>query len=803
MNKLVGDGTFVKSVAKNGNKLVVTMSKGAPVEIELSASTEGVVTINKETGEILVDGTASGFFAVKDAKGQYKNPYVNAEGELITFNEKGEEVKTGIMKVAAVKNADGSYTLKVGDVTINLPSAANAVTNVVVTSDAKLVLNNMTYAYDDGEISRENWKGTKALPADDQVVVNNIKTPIVIKVTPANIDAESMDFQLVNAKGEAVKNVKLNAKKVAKTGNRAAAGDNSAEYKLTMEQVVLSADEFKTFDAQFGSNDATKATMLALSANGVVLTDYILYAQNASETELDAGGIDNVALQLQDSKGTQVTGAQAINREELYTVKVTAGTEQFYDMWLDINKDQRAVFGVVDGDAPCSFKVTKKPTDAQKLTVTAYAINNIGEVTKLEENKLSVSNVIGGDEVAYSTIEHKIVPDGSNKNFFVVDLTPMKTALGENLAKWNTTVDGFSVQLFKDKACQHQLGSTNNAASVFGNAVALYADKELKTLKSAFNAETAKDINYIKFAITNATATGSANENNLEPDTEYFIKLSFTDGGQLVNKIVVPVKFTLPEVASMYEANKLFDVKDGVFQAYLSGDKDDGKPAFDIAELYTKKPTDVAYDVTAIETIKTDKISETVAFNLTNLKLLGEADETTSLLPAYGKVITIKATTATYETWTYAPTAKNTYEFKLNIMSPYYEGSVTKEEVYNLNYTDLISTNGGIIPSSKLFGTDYRGVRYELKGDGDATYTVVPSTYVANIERKAKPDADAIKANPKLPNEDYFKVSLTANHTHITKTTVDTPKITVTDKWGFKKTYEIKVNILFGADEKK
>ena len=140
LQQKIGDGKFVTNVAANGQGLTISWNDGSSTTIEnvINEATgetgEGsVVTFDEATGEILINGEGTGYYASKSEIGEYKAPYVNEDGALVLINEEGEEVVTDILTapVTAVENADGSVTLTIRangtTQTVLVPSAARPV----------------------------------------------------------------------------------------------------------------------------------------------------------------------------------------------------------------------------------------------------------------------------------------------------------------------------------------------------------------------------------------------------------------------------------------------------------------------------------------------------------------------------------------------------------------------------------------------------------------------------------------------------------------------------------------------------
>ena len=86
LQDLVGDGKFVISVTAENNGLKITWNDGQSTVIENvingEAQSGDVVTIS-ETGEIVINGEGTGYFATKGETEKVNLPYVNEEGVLV------------------------------------------------------------------------------------------------------------------------------------------------------------------------------------------------------------------------------------------------------------------------------------------------------------------------------------------------------------------------------------------------------------------------------------------------------------------------------------------------------------------------------------------------------------------------------------------------------------------------------------------------------------------------------------------------------------------------------------------------
>ena len=848
LQKLVGDGNFVKSVAKSGNKLVVTMSKGAPVEIELGEAAKGgnVVEI-AANGEITIDGKGTGFFASKT-----KAPYVNAEGELITFNEKGEEVKTGIMKVSAVKNLDGSYTLSVPGadgkmMNIVLPSAASAIAEakfeVDSHADNSLTLEGVTFKFKGSSTitKAEEWKGSKTLLKDNQVVVNNNNT-ITLTLSPATVDGTKLEYTLVNAKGETAKNVSFTATRDANGSASGRAASNSAKYTLKMNPVTFEKeDAYTEWDKQFGTKEAP--VQFALCANGVVCTDYaISFAEKTTVKDGNTKYATAPVLHIVKASATATNGkwdskayvTEALDQNTLYKVIATDASHNdykpLYDMYYSVASNDETIYGIVAGEEANTFKVTKKV--AGTFTININAINVGGVVTSVAVKGLKVSEKIDAN-ASYETITHAIVPNKGGevkveKNFFVIDLAAMKASLGDNLAQWTK-----DAKFLRTTVCSDAEGKTpivrkqNNTNEyncriydAFGAVPEYYSIYDGKAFKDENKVDVDNNgygtVNFIKVTVNNAIATsqnltsllgsGFTKTEAMKPNTTYSIKLEYATEGQweitgaLLNSIVVPVKFTIPTVASQYEASEYYTPEAGVYKTYFEASEK--TPTFDIANFFKNKPKATYTLASVAGETNAEKMNKMASISISKVTL----EKVLKAHPAYGKEIVVNAATTDYLGWAYEEADQN-YTIKLSLQSPIYDGDLQKEN-FELNFDALNSAAGDTIKAEKLHGLDYRGVKFNIAQDQAGKFDaedVWTSDYIGakGVVLKGGKFITVESYEPKEGNVCGFRLALNDKANLIKKSEEDSFKVTVTDIWGFVKEHTVNVKILFGADQKK
>ena len=827
----MNQGVFVKSVTKDGNGLLVTMSDGSTNTIANVVNEEvkpgSVVEINKETGAITIDGEETGFFAVKDAKGEVKMPYVNAEGELITFDAEGKEVKTGIKAnpVTAVQNADGSYTLTIPGANgekleIKLPSPASAISGIVV-KEGVLKLNSFTF----GE--PKNWKGPKkdALPAKgtQMIVGGEKKAELSAVITPASVDGTTLTYDIVDSKMNAVKEIALtpsfNDSFVTKAAN--------AHYNLEVVPTQVAEADYEAFTAQFAVEAGRKA--YALRANGVATSDYSFKVDINESASADFG-----AIKLYD--GDKEVAFDKLELNKVYTFKADV-PENLFDMYITIDDKGTNMFkATVDNEAR-TLVVTKNPDaiTASEFTVTVETLNIKGEkTTSLDKKKVSLTTQL----IAATTYE--LVPVDiqeynsdrtKNKNYFEVDLDIMRDALGaENLTIWNEKVNHWHWALYDkdDKAIKEGAWG-----EVFGEwkpmGVNALGGLVEPANEEAGKASFLKAVKKLRFHVNNAKASAVLTEGET-----YYAKFTFysedhkASETSLLNTVVVPVQFNVPALSTLFAPLSGFQDAEGVINAYFYMNGTKPVDAVDLNRYFDDKKVVNDATVTLPDEIKiggkkvttTDVFTKDGAdFEATTLKLNGVKQDN-GLEKAYGFALPVTVKKNNYCGWDYdyASNPKaGEYTFKIRLMSPIEQGTIETVEGKTITLTANDLKNGALITSEDIIGKDYTGKNtYNIVPDAldkqkDGSYYIKwsesqlaqkkvagGSVITAPVTIEHDKYLDSAVLTPATEDKDGNKVNgaikVTANS--ISSNCESVLTITVEDAWGYKKTQDIKLNLV-------
>lgn len=472
--------------------------------------------------------------------------------------------------------------------------------------------------------------------------------------------------------------------------------------------------------------------------------------------------------------------------------------EDLYDLYLSASQEDIKLFGLEFDNEKGTFTITKTPdvVTAADFDLTVHTLDNSGEVAE-KTITVTLSDVIVTD-ADYATRTLAIVANNDtdaskDKNFFTADMATMTKALGNELDAWKRKVANASVAFYSDAKCEKAVeGDDAGVALTFVDA----EGKELteNAIKSAVD---------MKFAVTNATASKVFKVN-----TVYYAKVTFTTtGDSKLNSVVVPFKFTVPTLASMFTTEKAV-FKGDVAYAYMNvEDQTSGEAAYSLKRAFAKYPK-VSLDMDDKTAIVGDYTSADLAEVSTTFD--GEAkitlkavnpDDVTKIPAGYAKELIVKASDEDYEGWAYGE-GEGEYVFKVKVMSPIFEGTVTSiESAVEIPAT---SVDGYKLGNKDIQGTTYNKVAYKVLQDAYNTtdkkgYWKRPE--IANVTAAVASDRvirignDGKAVGATMSGETLVEGYIQVLPQNIATTTEETINVSVTDTWGFVKVNPIKVKV--------
>lgn len=554
-------------------------------------------------------------------------------------------------------------------------------------------------------------------------------------------------------------------------------------YHMTVKQFTLADDKASNALGEAMANDKG---YYALTANKVYRAEYNMKFQIEAATAaigdilVDDKEVENEAVTVDAGKAHSVT---VENEEDLY------------DLYLSASQEDIKLFGLEFDNEKGTFTITKTPdvVTAANFDLTVHTLDNSGKVAE-KTITVTLSDVIVTD-ADYATRTLAIVANNTedvskDKNFFTADMATMTKALGNELDAWKRKVANASVAFYSDAKCEKAVEGDKGVVLTFVDA----EGKELteNAIKSAVD---------MKFAVTNATASKVFKVN-----TVYYAKVTFTTTGDSeLNSVVVPFKFTVPTLASMF-ATEAAVFKGDVAYAYMNvADQTNGEAAYSLKRAFAKYP-EVSLDMDDETAIVGDYTSTDLAEVSTTFD--GEAkitlkavdtDKATKIPAGYAKELIVIASDKDYEGWAYG---EGEYVFKVKVMSPIFEGTVTSiESAVEIPAT---SVDGYKLGNKDIQGTTYNKVAYKVLQDAvneeggywkrpeiASVEAAVASDRVIKIGNDGKAFDATMATDGKTVVEGYIQV-LPQN---IAITTEETINVSVTDTWGFVKVNPIKVKV--------
>lgn len=797
LKKLIGEGDYVTNVTKDGENIVVSFKNAGDKTIELKDEVGSICKV--ENGELYIDGKATGIKISADAPVTEFKPAVKVEdGKWAVLQADGTYKTTGIPAtgvtvsgsqtegfILTFVNAEGEETV------IELPTAASRITSLSVANGAETTVKLNKYTFGITAENKKAWeKATgKTVTSAKFIVADNAENKVSVRVNPVDVDATAIEFVAINGKNEVLPNVTFVANEDKNYATEVRAAYGNGLYHMTVKQFTLADDKASN---ALGEAMAVGKGYYALTANKVYRAEYNMKFQIEAATAaigdilVDDKEVENEAVTVDAGKAHSVT---VENEEDLY------------DLYLSASQEDIKLFGLEFDNEKGTFTITKTPdvVTAANFDLTVHTLDNSGKVAE-KTITVTLSDVIVTD-ADYATRTLAIVANNTedvskDKNFFTADMATMTKALGNELDAWKRKVANASVAFYSDAKCEKAAVEGDNAAGV----ALTFVDAEGKELTE----NAIKSAVDMKFAVTNATASKVFKVN-----TVYYAKVTFTTTGDSeLNSVVVPFKFTVPTLASMF-ATEAAVFKGDVAYAYMNvADQTNGEAAYSLKRAFAKYP-EVSLDMDDETAIVGDytsadlaDVAETFDENAKiTLKADVDADEKTNIPAGYAKELIVIASDKDYEGWAYGE-GEGEYVFKVKVMSPIFEGTVTSiESAVEIPAT---SVDGYKLGNKDIQGTTYNKVAYKVLQDAvneeggywkrpeiASVEAAVASDRVIKIGNDGKAFDAAMATDGKTVVEGYIQV-LPQN---IATTTEETINVSVTDTWGFVKVNPIKVKV--------
>ena len=793
----VDAGKWVTEVAAITNGFKITFSDGQSFEVVNGADgangangADGTQITIGEDGYWYFDGEKSEYKAVSDEEtGKTKAPYVNEEdGYWYFYNEEGTAQKSAYKALGAAYAVEynGGYNIMIPNEdgvmqTVFVPGAAGAITSMTAEA-TKLTINQYNFAPTEKDV--KTWEAMTGSKVTTNKYILSSADKIGLRINPVNVDASGIDFTLVNSKNETLNGVVFTPEEYKDYVYTRAAYGNGI-YTLSMKTMELKDDDALTaFNKQLATNDGSIA--YAVSASTAIRAEYNI-GVTTKETEANFGKI--YINQKDIATNETVVDSKATN-----TVSVETPAD-LYGMWLTVSDEDKNLFNITFDQEKHTFTVNADPDILTKAAfeLTIHTLNNDGTYSTTTEVINVSDKIAASSEYAKRTLN--IVEDNSDAlkstNAFTADMATMLNSLGNQVDVWKKKVNSYSYEFYTDKDCKTKVANAKGINLIFVNAK---GDAEV-AMKDAAN---------MKFVVTNTTAATA-----FKVDTEYYVKVTFSDNNSELNSIVVPFQFAIPNFADSFVQESAVFV-DGVANAYMNVTDyaaSGNKAAYKLSNAFAKymKNAKLALDTKTkvVGNYTSDglaTISTTFDDNAMIILKDVENDKNTGLQKGYKQELIVNASADSYLGWAY-PEGKGTYTFTIKVMSPLYEGSVSAiGDVVNIPAT---SVNGWHMTNEHIQGKTYNNISYKVLPDivtnnqSDWSRPEVASVAAASTnERVVKIGGveGAQKDSKGVITEGYIQV-LPQNIAATTETEIN---VSVTDIWGYTKVNPVKVKVTVG-----
>ena len=799
LKALIGDGNYVTGISVNGQNLVVNTKNGsATIALPECEDNVGSICTVSEEGELLIDGKATGIKVAEQAEGTEFKPAVEiVDGEWAVLQEDGSYLKTGVKvsSVAVTGDEKNGYVLTIVDAEgveteIELQTAASSITSLSLNNGTAVTYTLDWFSFDPTDAAKESWKSAtgKEVGADSWIYFTSTAGS-GLRVNPVNVDAKEIDFTLVNGKNEEFPLVVLNATEDDDytTVTRAAYGNGL--YTLDVKTFSVAADATKEPAKTFKTYLAADKGYYAVAANSAVRAEYNVKVAEGEKKTADLKGI---------KVGSKVA-SEAVTEAGAATVK--AGVEQavtveqpahLYDLYLTATAQDINIFGITFSEDRKSFTITKSPDQvtAADFPLTVYTMDNSGAFAKTVIT-ITLSEAIDA-AATYATRTLAIVAnknDKSDANFFKADMATMTAALGNNLDVWKRKVNDHDVAYYTDATCETPVGFPE------GTDAEDCIELSFINADGAATYTTAADM---KFYVINDEASAVFAVN-----TVYYAKVSFSNGTEVLNSVVIPFQFTVPALSTFFEVEPAVFKGDVAYAYMTKEDQTWGEPAYKLSRAFKKYKEGVKLELDDETKIVGDYTSKGLAFRSATFTAEAEiqlqlnyADgNTDGTQIGYAQELIVIASEETHEGWTRAE-ADQTYTFKVKIMSPIFEGTITS--IKSSVEVPVTSVEGYKMGNADIEGKTYGAVPYKVFQDIAGGWTrpeIAAVTGASENERVAKVGNNGAAVDASGSGDDFKEGYLQILPQNIENTTDVVVNLTVTDIWGYKKVSPITVTV--------
>ena len=601
-SKVNAGGAYVTKIESVDGGFKVSVSDGTSYNLTVASAAPGSkVVIDDKTGEISIDGKATGWFATtgEGEEAVDMTPYVK-DGYWYFYDKAAKDFVKSEYKAAGDAYAvvkDGVVTLHMPDESgkmqsIVLPLTANALT--AISLPAGLTIGNTVAtgaaaeAISSAKAAKLDWKGPKGAIEKDQFLVGQIGVADLV-VSPKNYDLSAQKLTLVDSKGN-VAPVKVIA--TPNTFNSVIVGDRAASengnWNLTVEMTdEVTADNINKVFKGTGAN-ADKEILYALCVNGIPYTAYDIAIKTKAPESSPVTAISFAAANLSyiDAEGTEVKGATDAIELPVGTTTLKYAAANLYDSYITFEGTYKAKAEKLGVKADGMIVTVPQAASGETLVATVHMVN-IGGVETTTSNtitlKLAGASIDTPTEI--SATEYKVMP---NTDFTKV-LPAILIDLGDALSKLDAaTIEAVQKanQLSVVEAATQEGFIVASTANVF---TSIYYKANAQGKKGEVWDASNDGLESLRF-IEIAVATDVAN-NNVAEDAKpgkYTLNLVIKDGttvGNEIAKIAMPVNVTVPAFDDLFAATDAWT--EGVYGARIYPSANDA--LISMSNAYTAK----------------------------------------------------------------------------------------------------------------------------------------------------------------------------------------------------------------------
>ena len=576
--KVTTGGVYVTKIESVDGGLKVSVSDGTSYNLTIAGTPAGsTVVIDKTTGEISIDGTATGFFATTGTtpEGESTAPYVK-DGFWYFYDDATKTFVKSEYKVSgsawAVQKGD-SVVLHIPNEAgimqeITLPTSSSALTALGVTSSNWTSGKNIAWSKAGADVT---WAGKKGNVAAGQLLIGQLGSEVAT-VTPASYDLGAQTLALVDIDGEtAPVTVTATAAEGDYVTDRAASPNGKWNLAIAMTDEVTADNIATAFTKKV--NGVDKNVKYALAVNGTVMTgyEYVIDTQTINESKTNTA-YDKSQIKLEGATSV------ALGTSTLSLDNKTAA--QAYDSYLTFEGEDKTL-AEAKGITVDGMNITVPATAAAtKLRATVNILDITGKIAK---NKVELKIV--GASVSETETTEPVSIKISTVNSFSVDLGTIFTNLDANIAQnadaTKTTVTTADGNFF---ALTNVSSGADGLYNVVENTAIAFkkADGGVATIAARNATKAVITLNYADSKYT----TAAKNIANIYGTFNLTLTLKDANGNEL-KKVIVPVTVSKPEFDDYYTANQYAGWNEGVLNSVIDNSTQD-TPAFTMpANLYT------------------------------------------------------------------------------------------------------------------------------------------------------------------------------------------------------------------------